>query len=132
MPREFKRYELRSTRRPAKATALSTTVSVLNEHGESGYCYVSFAEAFVHSVGKRLPRGVAEFEPAYIEVRYNRQLSAWEVWARYFGDGKGVLLWATDNRPSWLNFYKHEANNGTNCSQTARTQGRTEACAACA
>lgn len=130
MSKEFKHYQLRATKRPAKCPVLSTTVAVYNERGESGYCYINFSDTFVEAVGKRLSRGVAPFDPAFISVRYNAQLQSWEIWARYLRDQLGVLLWATADKPSWLNFYKLEAEHGSRQTHSHTPSDRTlSACA---
>lgn len=101
--KEYKTYELRATKRPAKSTLLSTTVAI-QRGTEQYYCYVSFSEKFVQAVGKKLPRGLSKQDPAHLGVL--RTDKNWQVWARYNDSSAGVLLWTTKEVPTWLNFYK--------------------------
>lgn len=105
MRAELKKYRIRATKKPAKNVLLSSTVVVRNEVGDAGYCYINFDAPFVDAVGKKLQRGITEDDPAYLEVVYYPRMSVWLVKARYLHGDKEVLLWKTEQKPSWLNFY---------------------------
>lgn len=103
MARELKKYGLRSTRKPALKTCVSSTVRVVDERGRAGYCYVNFEEALELAIGKRMRSGVATFNPAYLNVEYDMRRGVWKVGARYLATGNGVELWETTVKPGWLN-----------------------------
>lgn len=105
MGRELKKYRIRATKKPAKSTLLSSTVVVRNESGKVGYCYINFDQPLIDAAGKALPRGLTVDDPAYLEVVYYPAMSVWLVKARYLLGDKEVLLWKTEQKPSWLNFY---------------------------
>ena len=104
MSKEFKKYGLTHTRRPAKSELLLTTVAIQKEDGSRWYCYVSFSPALVQAVGKKLPEGVRKDHPAMLFVRQVEQ--GWEVWARYVEGDVGRKLWTSSATPEWLRFYK--------------------------
>lgn len=111
--RERKKYQLRATIKPAKNPVVSTVFLVRNEEGEVGYCYVNFSRDFVERVGHALPRGVSVEDPACISVRFYPRTKVWLVVAQYV-DGSGeVLLWRTEQKPSWLNFYRNKHHGGS-------------------
>ena len=106
MGRELKKYQIRATKRPAKNPLLSSTVVVRNEEGSIGYCYVNFSRELVEAVGKSLPGGVTEDDPAFLRVVYYAATKIWLVQAQHESGGKEILLWKTAEKPTWLNFYK--------------------------
>lgn len=113
MPKECKKYNLRSTRKPARSCLLASVVRVRNEEGKDGYCYVGFDEALVEAVGKKLSRGVAPFDPAYLVAEYDPRRSVWLIGACYFYGAECVKLWETPDRPEWLKFIEIGGNNGS-------------------
>ncbi len=106
MPRELKLYELRSASRPGVNNLLSTTVAVRDANGASYYCYVRFSDRLVQAVGKKLPRGLTQSDPAYLYVQVTQE--GFQVWARTHSEAQQVLLWTTslETTPDWLKFYK--------------------------
>lgn len=108
---ERKHFELRTIQRLRKALhpVLNNTCLVIAEE-EMGYCYISFSESFIAHVGKVMPRGIAEFDPAYIEVRHTAL--GWEVSSVYYRDSHRRLLWRTGERPSWIGKLKKGKVNG--------------------
>lgn len=106
MGRELKKYQIRATRRPARNTLLSSTVVVRNEAGDTGYCYVNFSPELVEAVGRSLPNGVTEDDPAFLRVVYYQRTKLWLVQAQHESGGKEILLWKSAEKPAWLNFYK--------------------------
>lgn len=118
MPKECKKYNLRSTRKPARSCLLASVVRVRNEEGKDGYCYVGFDEALVEAVGKKLSRGVAPFDPAYLVAEYDPRRSVWLIGACYFYGAECVKLWETPDRPEWVKFieihsHASERSHGT-------------------
>lgn len=115
MAREFKNYELASSPRPCTAerySLVSSTVSIRGIDGSSYYCYVSFSDSLVEAVGKRLPRGVSTFDPAYLYVECTAQ--GYVVWAVSARSNEGVKLWSgsLESLPAWLKFIKVRGKNG--------------------
>lgn len=102
MPKECKKYQLRSTPKPARNCLLSTVVKVRDESGVDGYCYVGFDGSLVDAVGKKLPRGVAPYDPAFLCVEYDARRQVWVIGARYLVDESGVVLWESEAKPHWL------------------------------
>ena len=104
MPRQYKKFGLKHTRRPAKSPLLSTTVSVVRKDGSRFYCYVSFADDLVKAVGKALPWGLTEDRSAMLHAIESEK--GWEIRATYVGLVPGVRMWFTTSEPEWLRFYK--------------------------
>lgn len=104
MAKELKKYEMRSTRRPAVNPLLSTTVAIQRATRERNYCYVSFSDALVQAVGKKLPIGLSEKKPAILYVI--EKADGWHVYAKYYDAETGRKLWSTPDTPGWLRFYK--------------------------
>lgn len=102
MPKECKKYRMRSTRKPLRDPCLSSTVKVIDQGGNAGYCYVGFDAPLVAAVGKKLSRGVADYDPAYLTVEYDQTRQRWVVGARYLLTDESVVLWETVNRPEWV------------------------------
>lgn len=113
MTKEYKHFELRSVKRPTKASLLLSTVAIRDTEGEEKYCYVSFSDKLVDAVGRKLPRGISEADPAYLHVGFGPP-GRWGIWAVYAVDGVARLLWRTEcsEPPSWLKFYKLKVKNG--------------------
>jgi hypothetical protein len=124
MPRECKKYNLRSTRKPAKNALLSTVVKVRDEEGKDGHCYVGFDAPLVEAVGKKLPRGVAPYDPAYLVVEYDALRQLWIVGARYIRTDDAVVLWETAAMPVWLKVFYPRGNHGNNRSSADGTTSR--------
>lgn len=110
MSKEFKHYELRRARKPASLGGLSSTVIVIRENGDSGFCYVKFSDSLVTAVGRKLPRGVSFDDPAYLEARYDRAKNWWEISARYLNTDTSVKLWTAVQKPLWLTFNSENEN----------------------
>lgn len=113
MSKEYKHYELRSVKRPIKSKLLLSTVAIRDMAGEERYCYAAFSEKLIQAVGRGLPRGISEEDPAFLHVVFGPP-GVWAVWAQYLTDGKACKLWRTADSapPSWLKFYKHKVKNG--------------------
>jgi hypothetical protein len=99
--RECKKYKLRSARKPIDRYDLSGVVVVGEGHG-LGYTYVSFSLDFVEAVGKALPEGLSSMLPAYIKVVRMPGRDTWRVYAKYLHEERGVVLWDTHEKPSWI------------------------------
>ena len=99
--KELKKYKLKAARKPREHPLLSG-VAVVGEPTGKRVSYFSFSEAFVDAVGKALPVGVSPANPAYLKVLYMPGRDTWRVFAMYFQEVRGVLLWETDTMPSWL------------------------------
>ena len=125
MPKECKKYRMRSTRRPARNPLLSSVVRVIDETGKSGYCYIGFDAPLIELVGKKLSRGVAPYDPAYLSVEYDRIGQVWIVAARYLLTPEQVaILWSTPAKPEWLTIY-FGGNDGNKNGPAARGGSRT-------
>ncbi|MHC5879550.1 hypothetical protein ACYT69_11550, partial [Streptococcus pyogenes] len=76
---ERKYFELKAlTRKPRKPHKLLSQTCIVQAE-QKGHCFVTFSERFVEWVGKKLPRGIAEFDPAYLAVVQSGDM--WEVFA---------------------------------------------------
>lgn len=119
MSRQYAHYKLHASKRPAKSDALSTTIAIRAPDGKDYYCFAGFSDKLVEYVGKKLPRGVSSFSPAFLSVLYNKNRGVWEVWASYVaGDPMSpkdnVKLWEDTQQPKWITFYPlKEDKNGT-------------------
>jgi hypothetical protein len=118
MSRERKKFALRATYRPAKASLVSTVVAVRNEAGQHGYCYVNFDDSFIDFVGHKLPEGVSKGKEAVLSVVYYAATSVWLVKASYVDQSHTVLLWKTSEKPSWLNFHRYKEKSNGNSAKT--------------
>jgi hypothetical protein len=125
MTRELVGYRLRAARNPPNNRVLSSTVAVRNEHGQLGYCYVSFADQLPRKVGLLLPYGISEELPGMLEVVYVPATKQWLVKARYVDPPlHETLLWRTLEKPKWLNFYR-KALDETRTKETHPKKART-------
>lgn len=108
--KELKKFQLKGLRRPPKYLnkTLSNFVAVFENNTGDAHC-IGFSDALVEYVGTKLPRGVAEYDPAFLEVKQVGGKTGWEVWAVYYHDAEKVLLWKAPDRPAWLKPLK--ANN---------------------
>lgn len=122
MSSEYKHFELRRAIRSSESPRVSTVVLVTREDGKRGHCFVRFSDSFVRFVGQKLPRGVAEFDPAYLDVIYTPATKTWVIRAFYLRDGVGAILWETGTAPSWLSF-RTETSNGNPSSAHSRRTG---------
>lgn len=120
MPRELKKYGLRSVRKPALKYLLSSVVKVRDEEGRGGYCYVRFDEPLIEAVGKKLTRGLAPFDPAYLVAEYDVIRKLWVIGARYLKTDEGVILWEQDEKPAWLKEVYHGNNRSEADGKTSR------------
>lgn len=123
---ERRKYQLRATIRPAKNPLVSSTVLVRNEQGEAGYCYANFSKDFVDRVGSVLPRGVSVEDPACLSVRYYPRTKVWLVVAQYVDGSEERLLWKTEAKPSWLNFYRVKHHGGSKTESDSDSGVRTD------
>lgn len=101
--KENKNFELRSATRAGPTThkrLLATTVDIITPSGNQRHGFIRFSDNLVKAVGKALPRGVSEQDPAYLQVRLFP--GRCEVWALYARDVTGVKMWDTEDIPSWL------------------------------
>lgn len=99
--RELKKYKLRPARRPKVHPLLSGVVHVCDAEG-TGSANIQFDECFVDAVGKALPQGLHPRTPAYLKLLYMPGRKVWRVFALYLGGRRGVLLWETEELPSWV------------------------------
>lgn len=107
MSKEFKKYEIRHARRPKWHPLLSATVAISRMNGgaeEKFYCYITFAEAFVDAVAKKLPKGLRFEDPGFVHVVLDG--TKFEVFAVYFSETSRVRLWGGTGIPTWLRLHK--------------------------
>lgn len=101
--KENKNFELRSATRAGPAThkrLLATTVDIIMSSGTQRHGFIRFSDNLVKAVGKALPRGVSEQDPAYLQVRLFP--GRCEVWALYARGVTGVKMWELEGIPPWL------------------------------
>lgn len=106
---ERKKFGLRAGRKTTKATRLSHCVLV-HTREETGFCYISFSDDFEAHVAKEMPRGLAAFDPAFIQVDQAR--GVWVVQAVYIKDGKHSILWRAADKPTWIGKLRKEKPDG--------------------
>jgi hypothetical protein len=111
---ERKLWEIRSTPKPAKPKGVLTTVSVRGVNGQDYYCYINFSEKFEEFVGKKMPRGVSENDPAWLHVTCHALSGGATIAAHYLSDKSGCELWHATKTPTWLKMYKvkHDGTQG--------------------
>lgn len=109
---ERKKFGLKQSRKPHGATkgGLLGYTALVHTSTETGYCYIGFDTAFEDFVAKELPRGLAAFDPAYIQV--TERGDVWEVQANYINDGTHAVLWRTTDKPSWIGKLRKEKADG--------------------
>lgn len=113
MAREFKCYGLRASPKPTQWQAkLSSTVRVVDAENRPGYAYINFDPPFLHKVGKVLPRGISERNPAFLRVEYSAYLKQWLIGAQYLGGTEVVILWRSLSKPGWLRIH-YDPTQGT-------------------
>lgn len=123
---ERKKFELRSARAPALVHGLSNTV-IVYEDGAAKYCHIGFADALALEVGKRMPRGISNFEPAFLSVAFDTLRSAWVVSSHYVSTWERVGLWQSEEKPAWIKQLKTiRHNNERTSTQAVRARSRTE------
>lgn len=98
--RELKKYGLRRSRSGKVHPLLSGIVHVY-EHTGVRLAKITFEECFVDAVGKALPQGVTQAHPAYLKILHMPGRKTWRVFAMYFKQEKGVLLWESPTIPHW-------------------------------
>ena len=98
--KEAKKFKLRAARKPIRHSLLSGVVHVCDQHGKRP-AYISFSEDFVDAVGRALPQGVTPSRPAYIKVLHIHGKNLWRVFAMYFKEEIGALLWESPHQPEW-------------------------------
>ncbi len=114
MSREYKKYGIRATRKPTTQQGkLASTVQVLDEKNRRGYCYVNFEMPLLICVGKALPKGISERNPAFLRVEYSSTLQQWIVAAEYLDESYTAVLWKTTDKPSWLHCYTTKSTKDT-------------------
>lgn len=98
---ERKKFGLRARKSVKHPNPLLNNTVLLTE-GEKRYaCTIGFNDDLIQFVGQKLPRGLAEFDPAYLLVT-ELPGKGWKVQASYFRDGTLVDLWVAKERPTWL------------------------------
>jgi hypothetical protein len=95
--------------------------ALIDTTSEIGYCYIKFAEAFEDFVARELPRGLATFDPAFIQVSHLGEV--WEIHAVYVNDGTRAILWRTSEKPAWIGKLRKEKSDG--CNAETKTGGGT-------
>lgn len=113
MSREYKKYEIKSVKKPTKSKLLLSCVLVIGKDSIAYYCYISFSEHLVEAVGKKLSRGVSKENPAYLSIVWNKEGLEWIVSANYVLGGETKELWRTPygSPPAWLKFYSIKVKN---------------------
>ena len=99
--KDAKKYKIRASRRPQRHPLLSGVVHLCDRRGRRPV-NISFSEALVDAVGLALPFGLSPADPAYLKVLHLPGRGLWRVFAMYFREEQGTLLWETGERPPWL------------------------------
>lgn len=67
-----------------------------------GFCYIKFTKRFVIDLAKRLPLGISEDFPVYMEFRYCCIDRLWIMYAVYIKTGARTVLGEFETLPDWL------------------------------
>lgn len=67
-----------------------------------GFCYIKFTKRFVFDLAKRLPVGISEDFPVYLEFRYCCIDKLWIMYAIYLKTGARTVLGEFESLPDWL------------------------------
>lgn len=118
--REYLKYGIRHAHKPQAGYPLSGAV-IVSEGSGIGYAYVKFTEELVKAVGLAMPQGVGTEDKCFLRVTHRGSTGKWKIYAYYLDRSKGILLWETVERPSWLK--KVRRNNGTHTESTDNTSG---------
>lgn len=118
--KEFKHFELRSTRKPSQDKRLASAVTVVDHEGKPGYAYVAFSETFVLAVGQALPLGVSTQDPAHLHVVFDVRSNEWVINARYVTGNSVTELWRSTEKPEWLQiiYPKGKGNGNSSASKS--------------
>ena len=110
---ELKKYAIEAlSRRPKKEKALSSCV-LIDDGKVLSHCYIRFADELVEFVGRRLPKGIAPFHPAYLAVVADMRKGNWRVEARYHEEEVSAVLWESATRPAWSIKAKRGSQRGS-------------------
>lgn len=101
MSKEYKKYGIRPARKPQEHALLAGTVYVVEPQGK-GYAYIRFDESLVEAVGRLLPTGLTQDNPAYLKVMFMPATRVWRVFAAYLRGTTMRILWETTEKPTWL------------------------------
>ena len=107
MSKEFKKYGIAHSKRPRSHPLLSATVAVskvADGKEERFYCYITFTEALVDAVAKRLPRGLRKEDPGYLHVVILG--TGFKVFAVYSSGASRVELWAGEGTPTRVRLHR--------------------------
>lgn len=99
--RELKKYKLHWKKLPKEHESLSGVAHVCDARGRRPSNF-GFDESFADAVGRAMPRGISQQDPAYIKALYMPGRNVWRVFAMYMREEVGVLLWETPDLPRWL------------------------------
>lgn len=108
--KEKREYALKPTWKPQQSDSVAGVAVLRAPDGPKLYG-IRFSERFEEFVGRCLRRGVSPYHPAYIAV--TEVDGVWVVWAHYFGEEEGVVLWQAGERPTWLKYQYKGVSNGT-------------------
>lgn len=120
-PREYKKFGIRYAHKPQEGSSIAGVVQVADSHGK-GFSYIRFSEELELAIGKALPQGVGDAQPAYIKVVQSRSRNVWRVFAFYIASPVGVLLWETSDKPTWL----HKVRRAENGGESTQTKGTSD------
>ena len=110
---ELKKYAIEPlSRRPKREKTLSSCVLV-DDGAVLSHCYIRFADELIEFVGRKLPKGIAPFHPAYLAVVADMRRGVWKVEARYHAEEASVLLWESATRPAWSIKVKRGSQRGS-------------------
>ncbi len=103
-PVDHKRFELRRVLRPFTQGGLSSTVLI----DGGGHVNVGFSIELVRRAGTVLPRGISQYDPAYMTLKYDIKQEKYKLFVQYLKDPQQHLLLIIPDRPTWLRMPKSD------------------------
>lgn len=104
LPKGPKTYGLEPRVPPQSGTKSRVLSHVVHIFGPKtkGFCYIKFNKQFVIGLAKRLPVGLSEDFPAYLEFRYCCVDKLWVLYAIYLKTRDRTFLGEFFVLPDWL------------------------------
>jgi hypothetical protein len=101
-----KSWQLSAAIKPQKRYPLSGVVRILDHQG-AGYCHIKFSWSLVADVGKAMPRGIGDHEPAYLQAMRNAD-GSWYIFCCYLEGSTRRIILQEPSRPSWIKSIKRK------------------------
>ena len=97
---ESKAFRIRFSRSGMRHVCMSSVVRIKDSRGV-GVSKITFSEELVNTIGKHMPRGAGPDDPVFLRAEENLD-GTWHILSQYIHKGTAILLWVTEETPSWL------------------------------